>query len=953
MRIRGLALAIVACGLLLPAVASAQSAIAGVVKDSTGAVLPGVTVEASSPALIEKVKSATTNEAGQYRIVDLRPGTYSVTFTLTGFNTVVRDGIVLESNFTAPINVEMRVGAVAENVTVTGESPVVDVQTSTRREVVTQQQLESIPTGRSFVLMANTVPSVSTGSFDVGGSNAMWVGGSLLVHGSISNDSRTLIDGMVVDAMFGGGQCSCVYDNEGQTQEMAVQVTGGAAENQLSGVLVNRIPRTGGNNFSAEGIVHFANSSTQSVNLDDELRARGITTPDRLYRDYDINYSGGGPFIKDKLWFYVSGRNWAYNNYVANAFNKDGTQAIDDNNLKAFPARITWQASQKNRFTGMFDWANKVRGHRNLSPTINVDAAVQQAQPAEHIAQAKWTSTVTNHLLFETGYSQSYNAPLYTYQPQVVIGTCHVAYDLCPAGTGYGSIPHNDTVLGTQYVATLEQAASGNGVSFMPALSHVYIASLSYVSGAHNLKGGLQQRWGYARDIRYNVNADANQLYQNGRPFAIDALNTPIDNRVNVNADFGLFVQDTWTAKRLTLSPGIRFDHFNSSIPEQDVQAGRFVPARHFDAIPNVPNWNNVAPRFGASYDITGQGRTALKGNVGLYVQSQGPGFASTYNPMVFSTNRYTWNDLNGDDIAEENELSNPQNSATFGIRRNQNPDPNISRPYQWVWDIGLQHEVFTGLAVTVSYNQRSFHDLQYTTNLAIPVSSYTLVNVPNPQVPGETVPLYNADPTLFGKINELDTTSSNNTRVFKGFDVSFNARLPHGATLNGGTSTGRTIFSTCDLEDPNYSTTTGGGLRFCDQNLYHIPMLTQFKLTGTYPLPYGIRLSGSFQSSPGAERSILYQVTRAQLPTLVQTSVNIRLNEPGTLYNDRVNQLDFAISKSIRVGRTDLRPEIDLFNMLNANPVTAQTNTYGPALNNATAILPPRLIRLGITAKF
>ena len=251
----------------------------------------------------------------------------------------------------------------------------------------------------------------------------MWVGGSLLVHGSLGNDSRTLIDGMVVDAMFATGQCSCVYDNEAQTQEMAVQVTGGSAENQLSGVLVNRIPAHRRQQVpAAKAIFHLANGSTQSVNLDDAIRARGITTPDQLYRDYDINYSAGGPILKDKLWFFVSGRNWAYNNYVANAFNKDGSQAIDDNNLKAFPARLTWQADSKNRFTTMFDWANKIRGHRNLSPTINVDAAVRQAQPAQHILQAKWTSTLTNHLLFETGYSQTFNAPLYTYQPQVVVG---------------------------------------------------------------------------------------------------------------------------------------------------------------------------------------------------------------------------------------------------------------------------------------------------------------------------------------------------------------------------------------------------------------------------------------------------------------------------------------------------------------------------------------------------
>src|SRR5205823_3121093 len=279
--------------------------------------------------LIEKTKAAVTTEAGQYRVVDLRPGTYSVTFVLGGFTTIRREGIVLEANFTAPINVEMTVGAVAESVTVTGASPVVDVQTSQRREVVSQQLLEALPTGRNFQLMAGTVPSVTTGVFDVGGSSAMWTGGSLLTHGSLSFDSRTLIDGMVVDAMFGGGQCSCVYDNENQTQEIAVQVSGGAAENQLSGVLVNRIPRTGGNSFTGDGLFLFANDKLQGTNLDSALVARGLTTGAKLYRDYDLNYSGGGPLMKDRLWFFVSGRNNAYNNYVAGAVNPDGSQAID------------------------------------------------------------------------------------------------------------------------------------------------------------------------------------------------------------------------------------------------------------------------------------------------------------------------------------------------------------------------------------------------------------------------------------------------------------------------------------------------------------------------------------------------------------------------------------------------------------------------------------------------
>jgi hypothetical protein len=261
---------------------SGQSAIAGLVRDSTGGVLPGVTVEASSPALIEQSKSAVTNENGQYRIVDLRPGTYKITFTLPGFSTIIRDGVVLEANFVAPVNVDMAVGTVEQSIIVTGESPIVDVQSSQRREVVNREMLDALPTGRSFVTMAGTVPAVLTGQFDVGGSTSMWQGGSLTVHGSLNGDSRTLIDGMVADAMFAGGQCSCVYDNEAQTQEIAVQVSGGNAESQLSGVLVNRIPRSGGNKFGGEFMTNFANTSLWSQNTDADLAARGFTVPAKL-----------------------------------------------------------------------------------------------------------------------------------------------------------------------------------------------------------------------------------------------------------------------------------------------------------------------------------------------------------------------------------------------------------------------------------------------------------------------------------------------------------------------------------------------------------------------------------------------------------------------------------------------------------------------------------------------
>jgi hypothetical protein len=885
--------------LVVPSTALAQSAIAGIVRDTTGAVLPGVTVEATSPALIEKTRAAVSNEAGQYRIVDLRPGVYTVTFKLAGFNTVVREQISLEANFTAPINVELRIGALEESVTVTGDSPIVDVQTSHRREVVSQELIEAIPTGRNFQLMAGTVPAVTTGVFDVGGSSAMWTGGSLMVHGSQTRDSRTLIDGMVADAMFSGGQCSCVYDNEMQTQEIAVQVSGGSAENQTAGVLVNRIPRSGGNSFSGEFVGLFGNSRLQSDNIDDALRARGIRIGDELHKMYDLNYSLGGPIIRDKLWFFVTGRNWAYNNFVANAFNPDGSRAVDDNDLKSFPARITAQVSRRDRITAMFDWANKIRGHRGLTALVSPEASDFQSQPATHVAQAKWTSTWSSSLLLEAGYTNTYIGSLFRYQPEVRLGSCRTAFTACAPGTDYGHVAKQDLILGTRWSASLPTAVA-TAPAHQPGTSHVVVVSMSYVSGAHNFKAGVQDRWGWLKDLRQDINGDIIQQYRNGVPSQVQVLNTPLNNRVDLNADFGAYVQDTWTTKRLSLSPGLRFDYFSSTVPAMSVNAGRFVPARSFAAI-EVPSWTNVSPRLGAAYDLFGTGRTAIKGNVGLYVQSEGTGFANTYNPQIFSTDTRTWDDLNRDDIAQESELGPPQN-LNFGVRRNQNPDPDIKRPYQWVSDIGIQHELIPGLGVSVSYNRRSFHNTIWTNNLAISHSDYTLMSVPDPRGNGQSLPVYNLNRAKLGLVDELDTNSTQNGRVYNGVDASFNLRLRGGGTVYGGTSTGRVVANTCETEDPN-------SLRFCDQGELDIPFTTQFKLSGTYPLPYGVRASASFQTQPGSDRGITYQVTRTLVPTLTQASVNVRLNEPGTEFNNRVSQLDLGFSKSVRVRGFEIRP--------------------------------------------
>jgi len=592
----------------------------------------------------------------------------------------------------------------------------------------------------------------------------------------------------------------------------------------------------------------------------------------------------------------------------------------------------------------MFDWSEKLRGHANLSGTIAPEASLVQSQPAQHIGQAKWTSTLSNHLLLETGYNQTFNNAKYQFEPEVLPATCFSAFDTCAPGTGYGSIPHQDLTLGTNTVAAVTGTGVQTGPQKMPTMSHYIQSSLSYVSGAHALKVGFQQRFGWQQDSRFGINADLIQQYRNGVPTQVTIFNTPTSSRNEVNADLGIFLQDTWTTGRLTLNPGVRFDYFNTSIPEQSVPAGRFVPARHFDAIPNIGTWKNISPRFGASYDLFGSGRTAIKGNLGSYVQSQGTGYAATYNPVVITTDVRTWTDSNRDDIAQESELG-PTSNRAFGIRQNQNPAPGIARPYQWVYDLAFQHELVRGVGVSVSYNRRDFYKTVWTQNLAAPLSAYTLASVPDPQQPGQTIPIYNLAPAALGLVDLLDDNSANNRMYYQGVDVTVNLRY-RGATVNGGTSTGRTLSITCDVQDPN-------NLRFCDQTTYDVPFRTLFRLSGTYGLPFGIRASAVFQSIPGAPRQLTYVVTRTQLPTLVQASVTARLNQPNTLFLDTVNQLDVSFSKTVKAGDVDVRPEVGFFNALNANPVTTQTNAFGPALDHVTAILPGRLIRVGLTLKF
>src|SRR3954462_9500805 len=303
---------------LLPGAAHAQSAFTGVVKDTSGAVLPGVTVEAASPALIEKVRSVVTDENGAYRIVDLRPGTYTVTFTLPGFAVVKRDAIELQSNFTMTLNTDLKVGGLEETLTVTGDAPVVDVQSTTKSQVLTREVLDAVPTGRTIQGMGQLITGVSLNIPDVGGSRAMQQT-YMSAHGLGASQTTVLVDGLLVNGLDGDGAVQN-YFNSSMSQEMVYTPSGASADVSGGGVRLNMIPRDGGNRPSGSIFLGYQRQSFQSDNVNDDLRKRGLTTSDGIGKLSNLEGSLGGPIKKDKVWYFGSARLFYLDTLPANTF---------------------------------------------------------------------------------------------------------------------------------------------------------------------------------------------------------------------------------------------------------------------------------------------------------------------------------------------------------------------------------------------------------------------------------------------------------------------------------------------------------------------------------------------------------------------------------------------------------------------------------------------------------
>jgi hypothetical protein len=1008
---------------VFPSAVFAQASIVGTVRDASGAVLPGVTVEASSPALIEKTRSVTTNGVGQYSIQDLRPGTYSVTFTLPGFTVVRRDGIELTGSFIATVSADMRVGGVQETVTVTGEAPVVDVTSARTEQTIDGKTVAEIPTSRLYSSLTQLVPALNVQGNDVGGSQGN-VFSVFQIHGGRRNEGQVLVDGM--SGGYQGMGVSGYAPEVGNAQEIVFSLSGGLGEATTGGPQLNIIGKQGGNTYAGTFFINGSGSAFVNENLSDEQKAQGLSTPLKPLKLWDINPSFGGPIKRDRLWFFASYRyqmnlqsvasmwdnlnagdntKWTY----APDFN---TQSEDDGEWRNHSVRLTWQVSPRNKIVGWTDLhynclhcdAGGSSSGLTFTGLIATREALQRNENhPSNLTQISWTSPYTNRVLLETNVQIGPNFWWGARQKNTYdTTTIPVQDDALTIQTPNGPVSYGNP--GLNY-----RSANWSGHT---GFTTVVQGAVSYITGSHSAKFGArfhQNDSTFPKNF-YN-NAQLKYNFRSGVPYQLTMYADQASDQNQQQKIFSMYVQDRWTLNRLSLQGGLRYEHLADYFGDQQIGPNIFVPtAVTFPAQDGPLSLHDLQPRFGASYDLFGNGKTAAKFFLGRYVTT-----TNTVDEWLFyspagnghfgaNTNR-PWTDADGDfvpDCAMLNPAANgecgPMSNPNFG--KTSNPltvDPDTTsgwnkREYSWDMTLGVTQEVFPRVSVEVNYIRRTWGNLKTTINRALTPADFDTFtyNVPrDPRLPdggGYALVFRDVKPNKFGIQDNFQTFTDNiggSSNNYNGIDFNVNARL-RDVTIQGGTSTGNVVEDECGVvsQHPEMYIFAGWGgtLDFFKQfnpSLGQWPQafcrresgwLTNFKGLASYTVPrIDVLLSATWKSVPFPGNnfpSVTSQSIGAQtlLVPIVDTDLGRPLSSgnaieffnivhPGTVYGDRLNQADLRVGKNLRYGRTRTLVALDIFNLFNSNTPDVYQQTYGATYLNPMSITVGRFFK--ISAQF
>src|SRR5262245_22699094 len=971
--------------LLLPAAASAQSSITGVVRDTSGAVLPGVTVEASGPALIEGSRTAVTDNQGAYRIVDLRPGVYAVSFTLSGFSTLRREGLDLPAEFTATVNGELTVGSLEETITVSGEAPTVDLRSSRAQVQFAQETLQSLPgTGRLATLSA-IIPGATLRR-----ENDRGVGGlsdrtqtAYSVHGA--PEAQPVVDGMnhQVASLTSG---VFVY-NQINIQEVVVETSGVGADRDTGGMQLNMIAKDGGNTFAGIATFAYVGPSLEVSNINDALLARNLD-PDRVgsikkFRDSAVAL--GGPIRRTRIWFFAAFREGVTQQFAENVYYNKLQQpasllyepdvsrpAYTDDYSRDISVRFTWQASSKHRLV----LANSIQP--NCTCVFNLlnpgtrrtpEASGPHHYNPHYLPSASWTYPATTRILFEGGVTAYIINQLDKREPGVSQNDIQVTDQ--GLNLMYGNIPTR-TLPRRQYQARL---------------------AVSHVTGSHTFKTGVtvrQVRIGDIDKLGHDLwmhNGSITYRFRDGIPNQLTLTDAPWNFEESVR-DVAAYAQDQWTVRRLTLNVGLRYTDAKAWTPEQVLGAGFFVPERRFAPVDSVPHYRNLSPRVGFAYDLFGTGRTAVKASLGHYPDRVIQASANPAVNLTRSTSR-NWTDTNTN-YRPDCDLLNPSANGECGVWSNLNfGKANVETRYandaqsgfnrqfdSWQGSVSVQHELKPGVALNVGYFRTWYGGFLATDNQLVTPADFDpfCITVPDdrrlPNSGQQLCGLFDVSPSAFGLVDNLVTQASRygkQTQVFNGVDMTVSARFAGSGQLSGGLSVGRAVTDNCyQNDDPSLLGQNAVATYPRTDPFCHLAPPwsagTQVKLMAVYPLPWNIQTSAVYQNSPGIPMTAQYVVSNAAIvPSLgrnlascrgaatCNANVTVDLIPPTVLFEPRLQQLDLRFSRIIPLGGTRrLRADVDVYNVFNVSNVLSMNTTYGSVWQDVRQILGGRLVRLG-----
>ena len=963
--------------------ASTTGSINGKVSDSSGAVLPGVTVTAASPSLMG-VQNVVTTAEGLYRFPALPPGTYSVTFELSGFSTLKREDIQIAMGFTATVNVELKVATLQETVTVTGESPVIDTSNTRVQQNFKLDALQELPNARDMWSLLALTPGVAMSRIDVGGNRAGTQTG-YTAYG-YSGQNRVLVEGInTTEGTAGAG----FYFDYGSFEEVFFGTIGQGAEMPTPGVQSQFLGKSGGNRFQGEVYKDFENSSMQAANIDGNLPTQyaynATTNPNGVrsdsnqiqkYNDFNINV--GGPIAKDKIWWYFSYRYQSTDVGQPNFIGSIAGKAFHTD-LWNPSGKVTWQINQNNKLIGYYQWGQKTQPNRLPSSTFTYASAgpTLLQTSGSWVYKGEWNGTLSNNMYAEARYGVfGYYFPLITNtdttQPEIINQQLNQYFN--------GDQKEQTDRHRGQLTGALTFFKDGWGGTHNFKVGGEFLSEIGYYGYTQVASGNMRE----------TINASGTPttivLYAPTATAVGGILSGPHGDLTSVSrvSTFDMFLNDQYSIGRATLNMGVRFDHYRTWTPEQSQLAYTFptglsIPAQTFPET-TYSTWNALAPRFGLSYDLMGTGKTVVKFNYGLYRFNPGVGVAAGANPnQATKSITYSWNDtkvcatcIPGDKIYQPGEEGTQTGSSLAGTL---SVDPNLKQPYSNQYTAYLEQQLTEGVGARIGFVLFQVNNQLGTMQVNRPASAYTVpfnfvdvgpdgksgtaddqnltfYGIPNSAISGCTATQTSPTATCLYPTNQ-QTVNAPNNGTYKTFELSISKRQSHNWSANMGF--GYTWQH--DFQAGGYNGTPNGPFDY-DYSGYSL------KASGTYSMKWQIlfSLSYRFQAGPNYARTLspsvpagnacacTFSASREGSPT----NTTVYVTQVNANRQDNISVLDLRVEKTVSLpASTKLRLFFDLYNIMNA--YAAETINAGtglsagvPTFQTPTAILGPRTARIG-----